>query len=133
MEIGDGPGLAGQLQDVQPGIGAIDKVDIATVIDLNVIRLNRHLAGFPTTGARDTALIGFVSNGWDVEGYLRGAIGVTDVYSPHASVEIGDEHEAPIVDWRKRLVAGVCPKTSTACAEITTGLWNLKIRHRKWL
>src|SRR6266446_3557230 len=133
MEIGDGPGLAGQLQDVQPGIGAIDNVDIAAVIDLDVIRLNRHLTGFPTAGDGDTALVGFVSNGRDVEGYLLGAVWVTDVYGPHASVEVGDEHEAPIVDRRKRLVTGVRPEASAACAEVAAGLWYLKIPHRKWL
>src|SRR5882724_5772846 len=117
MEIGDGPGLAGQLQDVQPGISTIDNVDIAAVVDLDVIRLNRHLAGFPTAGDGDTALVGFVSNGRDVEGYLLGAIGVTDVHGPHTGVEVGDEHQAPIVDRRKRLVARVRSETSAACAE----------------
>src|SRR5712691_8205412 len=106
-KIGDGPGRAGQLQDMQPGIGTIDNVDITAVVDLDVIGLNRHLAGFPTAGEWDTALVGLRSDRRDIKSHFLGVVRVTDIHSSDAGVEVGDEHQAPIVDGRKRLVAGV--------------------------
>jgi len=61
-EIGDGPGRASQLQDVQSGVGTIDNVDIPTAVDLDVMSLNRDFAGFPTAFEPGTALVGLVSN-----------------------------------------------------------------------
>src|SRR4029453_845980 len=115
------------------GVAGIDNIDIPAVVDLDVIGLNRYLTGFPTACNRSTALVGLLCNRRDVKGHLSGPIRVTDIHGSHAGVEIGDEYEASVVDRRKRLIAGVCSKASPACAEVATGLWNLKICHRKWL
>src|SRR5712691_4788080 len=127
-KIGDGPRRTGQLQDVHAGVGTIDNIDIPAVVGLDVIGLNGHLAGFPTACDRGTTLVGLLRNCRNIKGDLLWTVWITDIHGPHASVEVGDEHEAPIVDRRKRLVAGVRPKTSATGAEIAAGLWDLKIR-----
>src|SRR5712691_281359 len=132
-KIGDGPRRTGQLQDVHAGVGTIDNIDIPAVIDLDVIGLNGHLAGFPTACDRNTTLVGLPRNCRDIKGDLLWTVWITDIHGPHASVEVGDEHEAPIVDRRKRLVTGVRSEASTARTEVSTGFWYLKIRYRKWL
>src|SRR5262245_1852372 len=71
-KIGDAPGCASQFQDMQPSIGTIDNVDIAAVVDLDVIGLNRHLTSFPTTGKRDTALVSLLRDRRDVKGDFLG-------------------------------------------------------------
>src|SRR5436309_2595445 len=38
------PCRAGQLQDVQAGVGAVDHVNVATVVGLHVVALDRDLA-----------------------------------------------------------------------------------------
>ena len=117
-KIGDGPRCAGQLQDVHAGVGAIDNIDIPAVVHFDVICLNRHLTGFPTACDRDTALGGLLCNRRDVKGHLLGTVRITDIHSSHAGVEVGDEDEASVIDRRKRLIAGVCPKTSTALVQL---------------
>src|SRR5437588_788125 len=37
-------GVAGDLEDMHPGIGAIDHVDVAAVVGLHVVALDRDLA-----------------------------------------------------------------------------------------
>src|SRR6266699_6988329 len=41
---GDRPGAARELQDVQPGVGAIDQIDEAALVGLDVVALDRGLA-----------------------------------------------------------------------------------------
>ena len=43
-EIRDRAHLAGQRKDVEAGVRAIDGVDVAAIIDLDVVRLDRNLA-----------------------------------------------------------------------------------------
>src|SRR5207253_2895497 len=95
-KLGDGPRRTGQLQDVHAGVGAIDNIDIPAVIDLDVIGLNGHLAGVPTAGGRYTALVGLLRNRRNVKGRFLRTVRITDIHSPYAGVEVGDEHEAPI-------------------------------------
>src|SRR6266446_7548295 len=43
-EVRDLPGLPGQFQNMQPGVGAVDDVDIAAIVDLDIVCLDRHFA-----------------------------------------------------------------------------------------
>src|SRR5437773_1898326 len=43
-KVGGGSSFAAQLEDVQPGVGAIDDVDITPIVDLNIVGLDRDLA-----------------------------------------------------------------------------------------
>src|SRR5262245_6840476 len=56
-EIRHVPRRAGQLQDVHAGVGAIDGVDVAAIVDLDVVRLDRDLAPLGRALA-DTPLVG---------------------------------------------------------------------------
>jgi len=41
---GDRPRFAGQFEDVHPGIGPIDDVDVAAIVGLDIVGLDRDLA-----------------------------------------------------------------------------------------
>src|SRR6476469_10004946 len=69
-EVGDPPRGAGQLEDVQPGVGAIDDVDIAAIVDLHVVGLDGSLAALLAVGQLDAALVGVLGDRRDVVGDL---------------------------------------------------------------
>src|SRR5262245_24514180 len=94
-EVGDGAGRAGQLDDVQPGIGAVGQIDVATIVDFHVVGLDGDLAA---RGARhlDAALVGSGRRLRDEEAGLDRVERVADVHRAHARVEVGDEDEPPV-------------------------------------
>ena len=57
------PRLPAELDNMHAGIGAVDDVDVASVVDLDVVGLNRDLALFGAAGlAGDAALVGLVGD-----------------------------------------------------------------------
>src|SRR4030095_7725360 len=78
-EVGDGAGRAGQLDDVQPGIGAVGQIDVATVVDFHVVGLEGALAA---RGPRhlDAALVGSGRRLRDEEAGLDRVERVADVH-----------------------------------------------------
>src|SRR5687768_10040329 len=58
-EIRDFPCRAGQLEDVHARVGAIDDVDVAAIVDFDVVGLDRGLAPLLTTlpAAADATLV----------------------------------------------------------------------------
>src|SRR5947208_10667232 len=81
-----------ELEDVHPGVGAIDRVDVAAVVDLEVVGLDRDLAAFVAGGVLDAALVSLVGRRRDVVARLARGVGVGDIDRAHAGVEPGDEH-----------------------------------------
>src|SRR6476620_636185 len=69
---------AGQLEDVHSGVGAVDDVDIAAVVGLDVVGLDRDLALLLVADA-DAALVGrFRDRRNEVRDFLR-LIGIAHV------------------------------------------------------
>src|SRR5947208_3223321 len=98
-EIRDRARLAGQRKDVEAGVRAIDRVDVAAIIDLDVVRLDRDLAAI---GAVDfyAARIGLVRRRRNEVRDLARMIGIADVERANARVEMREEQDAPIIDRR---------------------------------
>src|SRR4026209_2755761 len=128
-EVRDGTGGAGRLDDVQPGVGAVDQIDVAPVVHFRVVGLDgapaprrpRHL---------DAALVGSGRGVGDEETGLDRVERVADVHRAHPRVEVGDEHEPPVVDRRERFVARVRPEPAAAPAEVAGGIGHLEGGHR---
>src|SRR5262245_19990816 len=57
LQAGDAAGFAGQFEDVHAGVGAIDHVDVAAVVGLQVVALDRDLAAVLAVDL-DAALLG---------------------------------------------------------------------------
>src|SRR5258706_3136538 len=114
-------GVSRGLQDMQPGIGAIDDVDIAAVVDVDVVGLDRDLAALGRAGA-DAALIGLVGHFRDeVADFLR-MVRIAHVEGAHAGVEERDENDALVVDRRIVLARRVRAEASSARAEFAARL-----------
>src|SRR5437763_732835 len=85
---------------------AIDDIDVAAIVDLDVVGLDRDLAALFRTLAQ-AALRGLVGDRGDVVRDLLRVIRITDVERAHAGVEERDENDSPVVDRRHVLVRGV--------------------------
>ena len=64
-------GVAGQFEDVHPGVGAVDDVDVAAVVGLGVVGLDRSLAAVLAVDL-DAALVGRLGDRGNVVGDLLG-------------------------------------------------------------
>src|SRR5262249_54553494 len=106
-EVCDGAGGAGQLHDVQPGVGAVREGDVAAVVHVDVVGLDRHLAARRAARHLHAPLVGLGGDRGDVEAGLGGMEGVAHVHRAHPRVEVGDEGQPAVVDRAERLVARV--------------------------
>ena len=73
-------------ENVHPGVGAIDNVDIAAIIDFDVVCLNGHfatLAGFDL----DAALIRLARGRRNIVPDLTRPVWIADVYCTYARVD----------------------------------------------
>ena len=85
------------------GIGAVDNIDVASVIDLDVVRLYRDFAALIGTVA-ETALVSLVGGSGNVVADFLRLQRIAHVESAHAGVEVGDEKHAPVVNGREVLI-----------------------------
>src|SRR5712691_12686386 len=119
-QAGDLRCLAGQTQDVHPGVGAVDDVDEAAPVNLDVVGLDDDVARIvdaqlAALGAR----IGSCRSPRNEEAHLTRAERLADVDRPHAGIEPGGKHQLAVEDAGERLVAGVGTETAAAGAEVT--------------
>src|SRR5689334_13797817 len=121
LQTGDLPGRAGELEDVQAGVGAIDDVDVAPRIRLDVVGLDRGLAAVLARDA-DAARVGLVGDRRDEIADLGRMIRVPHVEGAHAGIEEGDEGHLPVVDGIHALVRGMRAEAAAALAEVPAGL-----------
>src|SRR5580700_1420942 len=85
-KIGDAPGRAGELQDVQAVVGAVDDIDIAAIVDIDVVGLD-HLGAMLLVAELGAALVAARCDRRNVVAGLAGVIGVADVDGAHAGIE----------------------------------------------
>jgi len=100
---GDLTRLAGQLEDVETGVCAVDDVDVPALVGFDVVRLDRGLAPLPAID-RDAPLVGRARDGRNEVTGLSGMIRVADVHGPHAGIEEGDEGQLLIEHRRHALI-----------------------------
>src|SRR5215467_11177706 len=128
LQTRDRAGLAGEFENVEPRIGAIDHVDIAAIVGLHIVALDRDLAAVLAVDF-DAALFRSLSNRRDEIAHLLGTIGVAQVNSPHAGIEPSDERELLIEYRRHAFVARVRAEAAAATAEISAALGHVEIRY----
>ena len=109
--------LAGELQDVQPAIGAIDDIDVAALVGLDIVGLDRNLAALLALDGHAT-FIGLVCYRRNEIADFPGVIGIADVERAHPGIEEGDERHLPVKHRRHALVGGVRAETPATRAEI---------------
>src|SRR5882762_9660478 len=122
------PCSPGEPQNVHAGVGAVDRVDVAAFVDLDVVGLDCDLTALLRPLA-DAALLGPRRDGGNVIGDLRGMEGIADVQRAHPGVEIGEEHDAPVIRGSEALVRGVRAEASAAAAEVPAFLGHGPARH----
>src|SRR6516225_2509958 len=95
--------LAGQLQNVHAGIGPVHHVDVAAVVGLDIVALDRGLAALLSVDL-DAALVGCLGDGrYEVADLLR-VEGIPDVDGAHPGVEPGRKRKLLIQHRRHALV-----------------------------
>ena len=93
--------LAGQLEDMHAGVGAIDDVDVAAVIHFHIVGLDGNFAML-FRARPHAALVGLVGDRRDeVADFLR-MIGIAHVERAHAGVEPREEQDALAVESHRR-------------------------------
>src|SRR6476620_9979384 len=89
--------LPGQLEDVHSRAGEIDDVDVAAVVDLGIVGLDRDLAAVQTVHL-DATLLRRFRNGRDEISDFLWLEGIAHIEHAQARVEPADEHEFLIVN-----------------------------------
>src|SRR6266849_656470 len=124
-EPGGTSGRAGELENVHARVRAIDDVDVAAVVDLDVVRLDRDFARFVRSRAH-APLVGLAGDGWNVERDLFGVERIADIHGAHAGVEMREEQYTLVVDRREVLVRGMRAEAPAAAAVVA-----VRLRHRE--
>src|SRR5712691_6106775 len=125
-QSGDRPRLARELEDVQPGVGAVDHVDEAAFVGLDVVALDRGLAAVLAVDL-DAARIGLLGDRRDEEADLLRPVGIAHVERANAGVEEGDERQL-LVEYRGRAFVGrMRAEAAAALAEMAARLVDRKI------
>src|SRR5579872_4562215 len=106
-----------QFQNVQAGIGAVDDVDIAALVSLDIVGLDRDLAAILAVDL-DAALVGRRRDRWNEVTDLGRMIGIANIERANPTIEPGDERHLLVVDRRHAFVGGMRAKPSAALAEI---------------
>src|SRR6266702_6603164 len=88
---------------MQARVGAVDDVDIAAVIGLDIVGLDRDLASLAALD-RNAALVGGLRDRRDEIADLLGVIGIADVERAHPGIEEGDEGHLLVIDRRHALI-----------------------------
>src|SRR5437588_11055713 len=107
-----------ELQDVHPCVGAVDDVDIAALVDVDVVGLDGDLAALAAVDRLDAALVRPVCGGRDVIADLARMERIADVDRAHAGIEPGDEESAHGVHGRLVLVDGMRAEAPAATAAV---------------
>src|SRR5437867_1045820 len=123
LKLRDSTCRTAEFQNVHAGIGAVDDVNVAAIVDLNVVRLDRDLAAL-LRARTDAALVGFVGNSGNVIADFLRLQWITHVQSAHAGIEVGDKENAPVVNGRHVFIRRVGSETAAALAEIAARFWN---------
>src|SRR6266852_3843470 len=118
--------VAGDLEDMHPGIGAVDDVDVAAVVGLHVVALDRDLAAILAVDL-DAALHRRLGDRRDEVADLLRRVRIADVDGAHAGVEPGDEGELLTEHRRRALVRRMRAEAAAARAEVSRRLGNVEV------
>ena len=103
LQPGDRARLAGHFQNVHAGIGAIDHIDVAAVVGLQIVALDRDLAAVLAVDL-DAALLGRLGDRRNEIADLLRTVRIADIDRAHAGIEPGHERELLVEHRRRALV-----------------------------
>src|SRR5580765_2690695 len=109
---------------MQAGVGAIDSVDVAALVHLDIVGLDRDLAALLGTLA-DAALLCVLRYRGNVIRDLLRMKWIAHVHRAHPGVEMREKEDAPVVHRREALARGMRAEAPAAAAEAAAPL-----RHR---
>jgi hypothetical protein len=112
-EVRGAPGIAGELEDHEARVRTVDGIDVAAVIDLDVVGLDRDLAAVRAVDLDAPRLGLCVDRGNEVRDLAR-MVRVTDVDRAHAGVEVSEKQDPLVVDRRHVLVRRMGAEASSA-------------------
>src|SRR5262249_60859297 len=95
--------------------------DVAPVVDLDVVRLDRDLASLVRSSTH-TSLVGFAGDGRYIERDLSGIERSADIDRADAGVEVREEQDALVVDRREILVRGMRAEAPAPAAVVAARL-----------
>jgi hypothetical protein len=111
--------LTGQLQDMHPGARPVCDVYQASIVELDVVGLDRVLA-IDSVAADDKAVGNRVLvRRRDEIGDRRGVARVTNIPNPDTGVEPADDRQLAVIRPVERLAGGVGPEPPALVAEIS--------------
>src|SRR5438067_4368506 len=112
-------GLTFELEDVQPGVRAVDDVDASAVVRRDVVCLDHLPADVWVALVRAAAKVGVARHGGDEERHVLRVVRIADVEGAHASVKVRDEDDL-LVERRPELLIGrVWTEAAALIAEVT--------------
>src|SRR5262249_35996653 len=119
-----------KLQNVEPGVRAIDDVDIPAVVGGDIVRLDHLPADIWVALVWAAPIIGVLRNSGDIKRHVFGAVRIADIEGAHAGVEVGDEHDFLVKRRPEFLVCRVRPEAATDVAEPAFGCRHLRSGNR---
>src|SRR5262249_21091775 len=122
--------LTRKLQNVEPGVRAIDNVDIPAVVGCHIVRLNHSPTDIRIALIWSAPIIRIRSDGRDEERDVFGFVRIADIKGGHASVEVRDEHDFLVERRPEFLVCRVRPEAATDVAEPAFGCRHLRSGNR---
>jgi len=99
-QVRDLSGVTGEFEDVHSGVSAIDDIDVAAIVDFDVVCLDRHFAALLTIVELNASLVCVFGGCRNVIGYLGRVVGITQ--NPAERRPQGGLHAAPIRQRRAR-------------------------------
>src|SRR5437867_11522616 len=99
-------------------VGAVDDIDITAIIRRKVVRLDGDFAGGRVVVIGAPIISSFVGRG-DIEGHLLRVKRISDIDSPHARVEVGDEHDLLVEGRTEFLLGGMGTEPPATVAELS--------------
>ena len=124
-----GSGWTGQLNDMQSGVGPIDEINQAPIVDVNVVGLNCSLALFDAVD-RGTTLIGIGCRRGNVIPHFPRLERVSHVDNPHTRVEPRQRLHLLVERRRHRRLRSVWAEAPSPITETTRRFLHLKCGDR---
>src|SRR6266700_3939422 len=127
-EVGCLARRTGEFQDVEAGVRAISRVDVASAIHLDVIGLYGRLAVL--VGALShAALVGLVGDGRNVKPDLFRPVRIAYVERAHTRVEVRYKHHVVVIYGTEALVSRMRTEAAAGGAEVAAVLRDRPGRH----
>ena len=123
------PRLAGQLENVQAGVGAVRDIDVAAVVGLGVVALDRRVAAALLAADHAAALHRRLADRRNEVGDFLRLIRIAHVEHADPGIEEGDEGQLLIVGRAHVLVRGMRAEPPSPGAEIPARLRHRPVRH----